>query len=72
MVIIDSPGIAESEIMDEVVTHYLPEAFAFIYVINSANAGGVQRDRVSITFGFKVLARSITRSPEGSPDSAGD
>jgi len=54
VVIIDSPGIGESEIMDEVVTHYLPEAFAFIYVINSANAGGVQRDRVSITFGFKV------------------
>lgn len=33
--------------MNEVVTQYLPEAFAFIYVINSANAGGVQRDRVS-------------------------
>ena len=33
--------------MDEIVTQYLPQAFAFIYVINSANAGGVQRDRVS-------------------------
>ena len=44
--IIDSPGIGESDIMDEIVTRYLPQAFAFIYVINSANAGGVQKDRV--------------------------
>ena len=47
MVIIDSPGVGESDIMDEIVTHYLPQAFAFLYVINSANAGGVQKDRVS-------------------------
>ena len=33
--------------MDEIVAQYLPQAFAFIYVINSANAGGVQKDRVS-------------------------
>ena len=52
VVIIDSPGIGESNTMDDVVTHYLPEAFAFIYVINSANAGGVQKDRVSIVFGY--------------------
>ncbi|KAJ7392773.1 hypothetical protein OS493_010429 [Desmophyllum pertusum] len=31
--------------MDEIVTQYLPQAFAFIYVINSANSGGVQIDR---------------------------
>ena len=48
VVIIDSPGIGESNIMDEMVTQYLPEAFAFIYVINSANAGGVRKDRVSV------------------------
>ena len=46
IVIIDSPGIGESDIMDEIVKQYLPQAFAFIYVINSANAGGVQKDRV--------------------------
>jgi len=50
VVIIDSPGIGESTIMDEIVTQYLPEAFAFIYVINSANSGGVQKDRVCISF----------------------
>ena len=48
MVIIDSPGIGESDIMDEIVKQYLPEAFAFIYVTNSTNAGGIQKDRVSI------------------------
>ena len=35
--------------MDAIVTEYLPEAFAFIYVINSANAGGVQKDRVCMS-----------------------
>ena len=48
VVIIDTPGIGESDIMDEIVTQYAAQAFAFIYVINSANAGGIQKDRVSI------------------------
>ena len=48
MVIIDSPGVGESEKMDQILMSYLPKAFAFIYVINSANAGGIQRDRVRI------------------------
>ena len=33
--------------MDKIVTEYLPKAFAFIYTINSSNAGGIQKDRVS-------------------------
>ena len=45
--IVDSPGVGESDIMDEIVLNYLPNAFAFIFVINSSNAGGVQTDRVS-------------------------
>ncbi|XP_022799933.1 uncharacterized protein LOC111337826, partial [Stylophora pistillata] len=32
--------------MDDTVKAYLPEASAFIFVINSANAGGLQKDRV--------------------------
>ena len=47
IVIIDSPGVGESDEMDEIVIKYLPEAFAFIYVANSTNAGGVKKDRVS-------------------------
>ena len=49
LTIIDSPGVGET---DEMVIQYLPKAFAFIYVINSANAGGVQKDRVSILISF--------------------
>ena len=46
IVIVDSPGVGDE--MDEMVIQYLPEAFAFIYVANSSNAGGVQKDRVSV------------------------
>ena len=45
--IVDSPGLGTNAKMDEVVIQYLPEAFAFIYVINTANADGVREDRVS-------------------------
>ena len=45
--IVDRPGVGESDIMDEIVLNYLPNAFAFIYVINISNAGGVQTDQVS-------------------------
>ena len=38
--------------MDKMVVQYLPKAFAFVYVINSANAGGIQKDRVSILILF--------------------
>jgi hypothetical protein len=30
--------------MDEVLMNYLPNAFAFIYVINLSHAGGLQQD----------------------------
>ena len=55
IVIIDSPGVGESREMDEMVVNYLPKAFAFIYVINSYDAGGIQ-ERVSTlgtSAGFK-------------------
>ena len=44
--IVDSPGVGDSDAMNEVVRSYLPNAFCFIYVINSINAGGVQENRV--------------------------
>ena len=44
--IVDSPGVGESEDLNEPVLNYLPRAFCFIYVINSTNAGGIQEDRV--------------------------
>ena len=47
MVIVDSPGISDSERVCNIAFEYLTQAFAFIYVINSSNAGGIQDDRVS-------------------------
>ena len=47
MVIVDSPGIGDSEDVNKIALEYLPQASAFIYVINSPNAGGLQDDRVS-------------------------
>ena len=54
VVIIDSPGVGESPEMDEMVIQYLPNALAFIYVINCTNAGGIQKDRVSIYRALQV------------------
>ena len=47
VVIVDSPGVCDSEQVSKIVLQYLPQAYAFIYVINSPNAGGIQEDRVS-------------------------
>ena len=47
--IVDSPGVGESEVMDEFVVNYMSNAFCFMYVINTHNSGGVQKDRVRIT-----------------------
>ena len=40
----DSPGLGESDKMDEVLMNYLPNAFAYIYILDVARAGGVQRE----------------------------
>ena len=45
--IVDSPGISDSKDVNKIAIEYLPQAFAFIYVVNSSNAGGLQEDRVS-------------------------
>ncbi|CAH3105551.1 unnamed protein product [Porites lobata] len=65
IVIIDSPGVGESDIMDATVTHYLPQAFAFIYVINSANAGGIQKDRASILQKLLEEVRKVSLQCQG-------
>ncbi|XP_022802300.1 uncharacterized protein LOC111339838 [Stylophora pistillata] len=46
VMIVDSPGVGENKAMNKIVLDYLSEAFCFIYVINSANSGGVQKDRL--------------------------
>ena len=44
--IVDTPGIGGSEEATQKLMEYLPNALAFIFVINVANAGGMQKDRV--------------------------
>ncbi|KAH3734339.1 bacterial dynamin-like protein [Dreissena polymorpha] len=46
IVFVDTPGVGESEQMSDKVFEYLPNAAAFIYLLNSANAGGVQEDKL--------------------------
>lgn len=45
--IVDSPGVGETEEFDTMVYQYISEVFAFIYVISLANSDGIQKDTVS-------------------------
>lgn len=47
MTIVDTPGIGENDHLTDVLLTYLPNAVAFIYVINASNSGGIQDDYVS-------------------------
>ena len=55
--IVDSPGIGDSKRVSEITLRYLRRAYAFIYVINSTNAGGVQEDRVSFFIKCTLFTR---------------
>ena len=60
LLIVDSPGIADTQEMTDIVLDYLMEACAFIYIINSANAGGVAPERVGLlNLGTKDLQMCI-------------
>ena len=61
--IVDSPGVGESEVMDEFVVNYMSNAFCFMYVINTHNAGGVQKDRVRIIMNSLCINCNETANP---------
>lgn len=42
LVIVDSPGVGESQEMTDLVLNYILNASAFIYIVDSTNAGGMQ------------------------------
>lgn len=50
MIIIDTPGIGETEMMDNMLLEFLPHAVAFVFVVNAKNAGGIHEDRVIMSF----------------------
>ncbi|CAH1241983.1 SLC15A4 [Branchiostoma lanceolatum] len=56
--LVDSPGVGEQ--LERITFEYLSEACAFIYVIDTAHAGGVQDDRV-----LKII-RKVTREKPSS------
>lgn len=45
---VDTPGVGVREEMTTKLLDYMQEAVAFIYVINTPTAGGVQKDRLGI------------------------
>ena len=61
--IVDSPGVGESDVMSSFVLNYLPRAFCFMYVLSASNAGGIQHDRVRtrITGYYKPIVRTLTK-----------
>lgn len=49
VIIVDTPGCGDKEqkeVADKMMS-YLPNALAFVFVINVSNAGGLQDDRVT-------------------------
>ena len=49
MILVDTPGIADKtqEDVAKLMMDYFPNALAVVFVVNVANAGGIQEDRVS-------------------------
>lgn len=50
MILVDTPGIEDSSQDDvaKLMMDYFPNALAVVFVVNVANAGGIQLDRVSV------------------------
>ena len=56
MIIVDTPGIGDKdqEVVAQMMLDYLHKALAIVFVLNVANAGGIQQDRV-IVFNDQLL-----------------
>ncbi|CAC5409423.1 unnamed protein product [Mytilus coruscus] len=46
VIIVDTPGIGESEELDNILMDLWPHAVSFVFIINAKNAGGIQEDRL--------------------------
>ncbi|XP_052064477.1 uncharacterized protein LOC127704373 isoform X2 [Mytilus californianus] len=47
IVLVDTPGIGENRLIIKRLQEYMKESFGFIYIIDSAQAAGLQRGRLS-------------------------
>ncbi|KAK3610632.1 hypothetical protein CHS0354_009096 [Potamilus streckersoni] len=68
MVPVDSPGIGESEFLEDLLINYINnhEIHGFMYVIKTDNAGGVQEDRLL------NLLRIVIKQQNGRPNCQGN
>lgn len=50
VIIVDTPGIGDKdqEVVAQMMLDYLHKALAIVFVLNVANAGGIQQDRVIV------------------------
>ena len=48
MIIVDTPGVGDEdqEKTTEMMMDYIKNAIAVVFIVNVANAGGMQKDRV--------------------------
>ncbi|XP_076114880.1 uncharacterized protein LOC143082838 [Mytilus galloprovincialis] len=46
VILVDTPGIGESDDLDKILLEFLPHAVSFMFIINANNAGGVCDDRL--------------------------
>ena len=58
--IVDSPGFSENEQLNNVLKDYFKQALAFIYIIQTSNAGGVQEDGVWVRKGNENIVATTT------------
>lgn len=68
VMIVDTPGFGDQEqqVVAEKMMSYLPNALAFIFVINVSNAGGIQDDRIIPVLSKvnKLMAGMVSFSPK--------
>ncbi|XP_062610417.1 dynamin-like protein 1 [Saccostrea cucullata] len=44
--LVDTPGVGDSDELNEILDEYLPYAVAFVFVVNPVSGGGIQEDRI--------------------------
>lgn len=46
VVLVDTPGIGDSDHLRQILEEYIPKAVAFVFIVDVSRAGGLQKDRV--------------------------
>ncbi|XP_076108776.1 bacterial dynamin-like protein [Mytilus galloprovincialis] len=46
VILVDTPGIGESDELDSILLEFLPHAVSFLFIIDASHSGGVDKDRL--------------------------